>query len=287
MNVSEREPVQLPPGLKQRVLIASEQARAAGRSVPDVEAISPIEAFRRAVDAFHTVLCAVARDEWHVPVVNQFDVQGLVGHLIGVERDFQRCIEGDPAVADVDHLDSTRPMADGQVGVPPARTRAAWRRECEHTIALVESAELATEAGLHGLKASLGTILIVRAFELWTHENDIRTALGLPLSAPDGSTLRLMTTVAAGALPLGAARVGLREPTQVRLVLTGTGGGTWDVAVGGRADNTVAIRIVADAVAFCRLAANRITADELDPHLTGDAGRATEVLAAVAALALD
>ena len=230
---------------------------------------------------------SVARGEWHVPVVNGFDVQGLVGHLIGVERDFQRCVEGDPQVADVDHLDSTRSMADRQVGVPPARTRAEWRRATQRTIALVESADLDTESGMHGLKASLGTLLVVRAFELWTHENDIRVALGLPPSDPDGSTLRLMTTAAAGALPLGAARVGLREPTQVRLVLTGSGGGTWDVAMGGKASDAVAIRIVADAVAFCRLAANRITPDELDLHVTGDVERANAVLGAVAALALD
>jgi uncharacterized protein (TIGR03083 family) len=287
MSISERRPAALPAGLRQRVLIASEQARAAGRSVPDVNAISPIEAFRRAADAFHTVLCAVARNEWHVAVVNQFDVQGLVGHLIGVERDFQLCLEGDPTVADVEHVDSTRSVANGQVGVPPARTRTEWRRATEHTIALVESTDLDTEVGLHGLKASTGTLLVVRAFELWTHENDIRTALGLPPSSPDGATLRLMTTVAAGALPLGAARVGLREPTHVRLVLTGNGGGTWDIAVGGKAPDAVAIRIVADAVAFCRLAANRITPDELDLHLTGDADRADAVLGAVAALALD
>ena len=287
MSISERQPVNLPAGLRERVLIASGQARTAGRSVPDVDDISPVEAFRRASDAFHVVLCAVARGEWHVPVVNQFDVQALVGHLIGVERDFQRCVAGDPDVADVDHLDSTRSVADGQVGVSPARTRAEWRRATEHTIALVESADLGAEAAMHGLKASLGTLLVVRAFELWTHENDIRTALGLPPSDPDGPTLRLMTTVAAGALPLGAARVGLREPTQIRLVLTGTGGGTWDVAVGGKATDAVAIRVVADAVAFCRLAANRIAPDELDLHLTGDVERANAVLGAVAALALD
>ena len=41
-----------------------------------------------------------------------------------------------------------------------------------------------------------------------------------------------MTELAARLLPHGAACAGLREPTHVHLVLTGPGGGTWDVAVG-------------------------------------------------------
>ena len=45
--------------------------------------------------------------------------------------------------------------------------------------------------------------------------------------------------------------------------------------------------IVTDAVGFCQLAANRTTPAELGPHVTGDAGRAAEVLAATSTLALD
>ncbi len=43
-----------------------------------------------------------------------------------------------------------------------------------------------------------------------------------------------MTELAARAVPVGAERIGLDEPTRVRLVLTGAGGGTWDVSLGGR-----------------------------------------------------
>ena len=46
---------------------------------------------------------------------------------------------------------------------------------------------------------------MVRAFELWTHENDIRRAAGLPASVPDPATLRLMTELVAGVLPLATA----------------------------------------------------------------------------------
>jgi len=76
----------------------------------------------------------------------------------------------------------------------------------------------------------------------------------------------------------------------VHLVLTGPGGGTWDVAIGRGADGhpgQEGVAIVADAVGFCRLAANRVTPAELGPHITGDEGRAVSVLAAASTLALD
>jgi uncharacterized protein (TIGR03083 family) len=287
VSTAERPALRLPAGLRQRVLAAAEQARAAGRSVPDVEDISPVEGFRRAVDALDDLLRTVPPRDWSVPVVNGFDGQGLVGHLIGVELDFHRSIEGDAAVADLDHVGSTRAAAARQLGLSPARTRAEWRRTTERTLRRVEFAELDSELALHGLRASLGTVLVIRAFELWTHENDIRRALGLAARAPDGSTLRLMTAVAAGALPLAAAGVGLDEPTRVRLVLTGVGGGTWTVELGRASADPVAVRIVADAVAFCQLAADRVRPDELEPDLSGDLDRAAAVLRAVPALALD
>ena len=128
---------------------------------------------------------------------------------------------------------------------------------------------------------------MVRAFELWTHDNDIRQAAGLPATVPDPSTLALMTRLAARPLPRAATRTGLREPVNVHLVLTGPGGGTWDVAVGQGSPGPVSIGIVANAVGFCRLVANRVAPAELELHVTGDPGRAAGVLAVAAALALD
>jgi hypothetical protein len=73
----------------------------------------------------------------------------------------------------------------------------------------------------------------------------------------------------------------------VHLVLTGPGGGTWEITVGESPPDPVDVAIVTDAVGFCRLAGNRVTPAELDVHITGDSGRAADVLAAVTTLALD
>jgi uncharacterized protein (TIGR03083 family) len=229
-------------------------------------------------------------------------VQGLIGHLIGVEEDVHRCLSRDPGVADTDHVEASQPAAARQAGRRAGQTRAEWRRAASRTLDLVRASagsparlappaelapELAPELALHGMRLSLDTLLVVRAFEVWTHENDIRQALGLPLTVPDPSGLRLMTGLAAPALPLGAARTGLDPPVQVHLVLTGPGGGTWDVLLGEGGRDPAPVRIVTGTVGFCRLVANRVAPADLDLDITGDPGRAASVLAAAAALALD
>jgi uncharacterized protein (TIGR03083 family) len=282
---SQREPL-VPAGLRQRVIAASLQAREPGHSTPDVAEISPAEAFGRAADALHGLLCALADDDWREPVLRGLDVQGLVGHLIGVENDVHRCVSGDPGVIDADHVESTQPAAARQAGRPATQTRAEWRRAVDRTLALVDRAG-DLDVAVHGLRLPLRALLVVRAFELWTHDNDIRRAVGFAPSVPDAATLRLMTGLAAQLLPSSAAATGLHEPTRVRLVLTGPGGGAWTIALGGGPPAPVGVRIVTDAVDFCRLAANRATPADLELYVTGAPDLAARVLAAVSALALD
>ncbi len=288
MTAREQEPVTLPGALRGKVLAAAQQARAAGRTVPPVPVISPAEALSRAADALYGLLCMLSEADWRRPVLRDLDVQGLVGHLIGVEEDTHRSLAGDPAVAAADHVASTQPAALRQAGRAPAGTRAEWRHAADRTIRFVTDAGDLTEVvAMHGMQLPACALLVVRAFELWTHENDIRRACGLAPSSPDASTLRLMTRLAARLLPHGAVLAQLPGPVQVRLVLTGAGGGTWDVPLGEQPEQAAAVGIVTDAVGFCRLVANRIPPSDLDLHVTGDAGQAAGVLAAAAALALD
>ncbi|HLK75791.1 MAG TPA: maleylpyruvate isomerase family mycothiol-dependent enzyme [Streptosporangiaceae bacterium] len=299
----------LPAGLRERVLAASLRARDAGRPEPDAPLISPVEAFSRAASAFYAVLCFLDDEGWRTPVLRGLDVQGLVGHLIGVEEDVHRALAGDPAVADAEHVESTQATALDQAARRPAQTRTDWRRAVDRTLDLVRPADARPRVAVHGLRMPVGALLVVRAFELWTHENDIRQAVGWAPSVPDPSTLRLMTDLAARLLPHAGAA--LPEPVDVRLVLTGPGGGTWDVTMGGPSPAApsgespaappgespaaspgpspaaAAVAIVTDAVGFCRLAANRATPDDLDVDVTGDPARAAAVLAAATTLALD
>jgi len=292
MTAETRDPG-LPLDLRERVIAASLRARAAGRPDPAAPEISPAEAFRRATDAFHATLGQLRGADWARHALRDLDVQGLVGHLTGVEEDVQRALAGDPAVAAAEHVASTQAAAVRQAGRAPDQTRAEWRGAADRTVGLVAAVpDPGAQVAVHGLRLPLSLLLIVRAFELWVHENDIRQVAALPPSAPDASTLTLMTGVAARLLPVAAARNGLDEPVSLHLVLTGPGGGTWDLALGQAAVSEAGatppdVAIVADAVGFCRLVANRAAVASLDLHVTGDQGRAAAVLAAASTLALD
>ncbi len=303
MTAAGRDLVTLPPGLRERVMAASLRAREAGQPAPAEPAISATEAFGRAAEAFYALLRTLGERDWARPALRGLDVQGLVGHLIGVEDDVQRGLAGDPAVAGADHVESTQATAVHQAARSPALTRDDWRRAADRTLKLARAAgsaapEPARPAGsaapdgagliaLHGMRLPVPALLLVRAFELWVHENDVRRAVGQPPSVPDPPVLRLMSDLAARMLPHAAARTGLRGPVDVHLVLTGPGGGTWDIAVGRDSSEPAAVVIVTNAVGFCRLAANRVSAGDLDLHITGDSGRAAGVLAAASTLALD
>jgi len=295
MTAAERDRAILPPGLRERVMAASLLAREAGQPVPAVPAISGTEAFGHAADAFYGLLRALGEQDWTTQALRGLDVQGLVGHLTGVEEDVQRGLAGDPAVADADHVESTQARAARQAGRSPALTRDEWRRAADRTLELARSGDSGGRVAVYGMRLAPQELLVVRAFELWVHENDIRRAVGRPPSVPDPPVLRVMSDLAARMLPYAAARTGLRGPVDVHLVLTGPGGGTWDVSVGsagqgvagGGSPGPAAVAIVTDAVGFCRLAANRVTPAELDLHVTGDLDRAVGVLAAAATLALD
>jgi uncharacterized protein (TIGR03083 family) len=277
----------LPAGLRERVLSASLDARAAGRAWPLVPAITGAEAFTRAADAFDILLGALREEDWARPALRELDVQGLVGHLTGVEEDMHRAIARDPEVAMASHVGSTQPAADRQAGRSVAQTHAEWRRAADRTIELVRGlGDPAAELAVHGMRLPVDFLLIARAFELWVHEIDIRRAVGQPPAVPDESTLTLMTSSVAGMLPLAAALTGVHEPTSVHLVLTGAGGGTWDLSIGSGSDGSAAT-IVTDAIGFCRLVGNRAAPDDLELYITGDSGRAARVLAAASALALD
>ena len=277
----------LPAGLRERVIAATHQVRRAGQAVPEVAEDSPAEAFGHAADAFYQTLCSLGDDDWGRPVLRGLDAQGLVGHLIGVEDDVQRALAGDPEVARADHVRSTQPAALRQAGRPTAGTRVDWRRAADRTLAAVTGGDLDAVVALHGFPLRVRDLLVARTFELWTHENDIRSAAGLSLAVPAPSTLRPMTRLATALLPFGAAFTDLHEPVSVHLVLTGPGGGTWDVAVGDPSPAPAALGIVTDVIGFCRLFANRITPADLDVFVTGDPRLARFVLTAATALALD
>ncbi len=290
--LAEAEAHQPPVALRARVLEAVHRARPAGAHVAAGPAIDPAEAYRRTMVSFDSVLAELTDREWHFHVLRDLDIQGLVGHLIGVERQFHSALGiGPPITISTDHVGSTQADALAQAGRTPAATHTEWRELLAHTVTSttgLDGGALERPITLHAFTVSVERMLVVRSFECWTHEEDIRRATGRPLAAPDPARLRLMTELAVSALPTGLGYIDRPQPGRTaRIVLTGPGGGTWQASLDRTQPGPTDVRIVADAASFCRLVANRMSPDALAANITGDAALAGAILAGARALALD
>ncbi len=291
--LAEGEAREIAGPTRSRILAAVFANRPAGYPLESVELISGAETFARMTDRLDALLGELRLEEWRAGTIRGLDVQQLVGHLLGVEAAFAAAVQGSAEPADVDHVDSTRAMARAQAGRDPGSTRSDWSALVAATKATVtDGRDQTAPVRMHGVTFELDAFLVVRAFELWTHEEDIRRATGRPVADPDAATLSRMTGLATALLPAGMARAGGTGPGTVRLVLTGPGGGTWDVGLAGgvsRAEpgRTFDTHVVVDAAAFCRVVANRSTLEEAAPVLAGGQAPARLLFAGAAALALD
>jgi uncharacterized protein (TIGR03083 family) len=287
--LAEADAVDAPASLREEVLRAAAAARPPGRPTELPPHVSGVEAFRRTVVGFGELLDELAAPEWSVPALRDLDVQGLVGHLIGVEEAFAATLAGGPAPARADHVVGTQAAARRQAGRPTAATRREW---CDRAAGSIDAvADLDTEglAAVYDRRLPLDEVLVVRAFELWTHDEDVRRATGRTLASPDPGSLARMVSLVTTLLPAAIAHAGRTRPGgTVRLVLTGPAGGTWDVDLGGTQSRRRAdARIVIDAAQFCRVVADREGPATAGALVAGDHDLVDDLLAGASALALD
>jgi uncharacterized protein (TIGR03083 family) len=267
-----------------------------------VVAGSPVDAYRDTVDDLRRLLTDLGPADWWAPVAAYAElgwtVADLAGHLLAVERYFAaRLGAGDftpPAGTDRDHIAMSLPTVEASRRRPPQATVTDWCDTARAALSALDAegpVDLDRRVPFHGFDFRLESLLVSRSFELWIHGDDIRAATGRPLTVPDASRLTLMTQLAVRALGrVMAARsvaAGSEQPL-VRLVLTGEGGGAWSIGGDGAGPGdrpAPAVRIVADAESFCRLAAKRLPPDALDADVVGDPALAERVLATAAVIA--
>jgi uncharacterized protein (TIGR03083 family) len=262
------------------VMQAALAGRAAAPLQPPPEG-NEVAAFCRAVDDVQRTLGTLAADDWDRPAVNGLTVGQLVGHLIGT----QLAMAAELGVGDTDgllcesadHIEATRPSITAGAASTPAEASAEFARSTavvtDH-LASLDDAGLSMPARFGSVAADVKFLLLGRVFELWTHDNDLRRAVGLDRSEPDPDRLWLMTRAV---MPL----VRLVGDDRVRIVLTGAGGGVWT------ATGDEVAEIAVDSVAFCRRVANRISVGDLHAEISGDEAIAEGTLTALAGLALD
>lgn len=291
--LAEAEAEAPPRTLRDRMLEAALEGRPAGRPASPPAHIPGVEVFRRTTSAFSALTADLAPAEWARPALRDLDVQGLVGHLVGVETHFLAGLEkGSPDPGPGQHVPATDPFARAQAGRPGSSTRDEWSGRVARSVAAAEAADPGTPVTWYGITLPLDLLLVVRAFEVWVHDGDVRRATGRPPTDPDAESLARMTDLAVTLLPAGIGLAGRARPGRtVRLVLTGPGGGTWDVGLdpSGAADPLppAEARVVVDGSAFCLVVGNRSDRARSGGLVSGDEALADDLFAGAAALALD
>jgi uncharacterized protein (TIGR03083 family) len=304
-----------PPHLRQRILAAAFRRRPPGvdqggdtgagngAGAGEGDGGSPVEIHRTELRRVLDLLDGLAADEWTHPVdppeFAGWTVHDLVVHLAANESLLATRLDVPvPGVPETsgDNAERTAAAHARHRGRPPAAALAELRAAAAavgERVSALDADALDATIDWWGRPTPVRIALLVRAFETWTHADDIRRAVGLPMLPAPPASLRTMTQTACGWVPLMLAARGIRRPGRVvRFTFTDVPGAAYDVALDqvgdvrpagtGPTDATIAI----DAESFCRTVGNRVPTAELRYRSTGDTGLAREVIDAVPALAV-
>jgi uncharacterized protein (TIGR03083 family) len=249
-----------------------------------VPPVTPAEALQAETDRFQSFLDTVSADDVGTVTHNGLNVHDLVAHVEVIDRAFVDEVDtnvfiGANEVAQITAVDLAQ-----HGGESFAQTVTRFRRTREELIGLGD--RLPKDARVAGY--SRDSSLVVRAFETWTHHDDIRRALGRDDELPAPAVVRAMAEVAMGSLPLALAMRGVARPGRTaRVVLTGPGGGEWTFACepGAEPGAVADVVISTDVMDLCRRFADRLDADRLPMTVDGDEELARELVGAADAFA--
>jgi uncharacterized protein (TIGR03083 family) len=287
LDALETAPIGLPDGLDARVLDAMPSRTADDAPWPSRSAF-----MRTAAELGH-LLDTLAPDEWERPTaVAGSSVRALVAHLVGVERYVLGQLGAGPsfhAPTRDDHYPVSGAAAADLAGAGTSELAAAWWRATMRSIAACTQAGPEHPVVFHHLAGTVRGLLVVRTFELWTHDEDIRRATGRPPNPLDDDRLTLMSGELMDLLAQGMAMTGTARPGRTaRFELTGSGAGTYVVALGpDEVPGAPDIVVRTEAVELCRLVANRRAPSDLAVEVSGDRALLEPILVGAGAFALD
>jgi uncharacterized protein (TIGR03083 family) len=289
---------ELPSGMGTRILGAALAAARPrihpGWAVAGAELTSHA-AFIATAAELGRLLDGLTAEEWARPtqVAGGASVRDLALHLVGVERYLLGQLGRRPPIdapRPEDHFEVLRRAAADLDPLDDAAVARTWWLEVLNLITACGELGPDHDVAYHHLASPIRGLLTVRTFELWTHDDDIRSAVGLPPNLLDDARLSLMSSALVQALPLGMALAGTTQRGRTaRIDLTGPGARTSFVTalspdeVAGAPD----ITIETSALALCRLASNRLPVDRLDAMVEGDRSLLRPVLVGATAFAMD
>jgi len=281
--LAESDATSPPASIRTRLL---EHAAAAPRVL--AEPLLPGELYESRVEALRSLLADLDGDDWRcVASPYEWSVHGLLAHLLVIERYSAALLGiGEMPAGDVnDHLALGGDVIAAELTGSPLDTVQHWSQAAQVIIDHVRSVQYDPHApmSMHGWPFSASSGLVARAFELWTHADDICRATGRVSRPASARELRTMSSFSVSTLPFLLPSVDpelAMAPT--RVVLTGPGGGTFDI--GGHGER--AALVVTDIVDYCRVVARRIEPGELDRTVEGDTRLVAGLLEASRAFAV-
>ena len=252
------------------------------------------------VDAYRAVTAALADELTALPVAaaeqvthNGLTVRQLVAHLAAIDGAFLYALTSETPQRT--HLDSTVvvELTDAALAQVGDATFADVVRSWDDTRDKLQAAAAAAPSGTPGRSAlgyAVDDALVIRAFETWTHLDDIRQTVDRPGYVPTAPVLRSMADLSMRYLPSALAVTGRARPAgSMKVVLTGPGGRSWDVPLtpGGAADGGAGpIPVMtADIVAWCHRFSDRLAPEGLAIEVAGDPGVAEDAVLAAPAFA--
>jgi uncharacterized protein (TIGR03083 family) len=222
-----------------------------------------------------------------VPTPNGLTARDLVVHLAAQESLLAQAIDRTvvPEILDDD--------IDARTASFVARYREAsldevtdvWRRSVDEVAAWADDpATRRTTVPWIGLAMPRDNFLVARAFENWIHRDDLRRAQGQAPEAPPPAELHEMANLSMRTLPFALLVTDRAHPGKVaRVVLTGPGGGEWQLSMGGHAAVEGArpdVTLTTSIVDWCLVAGERLEPGELDHTSDGDVDLAGDLVAA-------
>ncbi|WP_030168483.1 maleylpyruvate isomerase family mycothiol-dependent enzyme [Spirillospora albida] len=285
-----------PPDVRDAVLAAARRRRRPGAGIVPAGGLAQV--YAEQVAHMDRLLESLTPAHWRTPLPRYASVRDLVAHLTANDAAFAADLglpAGGPSPAGRAAPAAGRDALAAGGSASPARggddVRTAWRTRARAVVRGVSGDARVLEleaslAGAEGVRAPARDVLVQRAFETWTHADDIRAVVGRPPEPPPGEHLRLVVELGTGLLPKALRRPYPGRAAELRL--TGPGAGTWRVPLApGEAPGVPDVTVTARTEDFCRLIAGRIPPARFPHDAEGDAEVVAAVLYAASTLGCD
>ncbi len=278
------------PGLRDALLSRARRVRPTAAGGDPALALYEFQ-----TDRFEALVGGLQAEDLGVETYNGLTIRELVVHMAAMESAFAASA-GVPTLPELTTFDieaRTRQLVEQMRDRPVSEARDLWRHSVDALRAWAAEGSGRLELPGVGFSMSRHSALAARAFETWTHDDDIRRALGRPLVVPPPEHLHVMAEMSTRSLPLALAFKGrTHEGKKATLELTGDGGGTWTVPLDigvdrpvDGADPAADVHVRLDVVEWCRLASERLEPAAVVFEASGDVTLVEDLFVAAPAFA--